>query len=81
MLNGVLETQNLKLLINTNLMTRVMCSPWKRTFTLAPLTPLTMFSSIRKKSICEASKAHAINRILGFFLSINIVKKTQFGQL
>jgi hypothetical protein len=25
-------------------MTRVMCSPWKRTFTLAPLAPLTMFS-------------------------------------
>jgi len=26
-------------------MSNVMCSPWKRTFTLAPLTPLTMFSS------------------------------------
>jgi hypothetical protein len=22
-----------------------MCNPWKRTFTLAPLAPLTMFSS------------------------------------
>jgi len=26
-------------------MTRVMCSPWKRTFTLAPLVFFTMFSS------------------------------------
>jgi hypothetical protein len=25
-------------------MTCVMCSPWKRTFTLAPLVPLTMIS-------------------------------------
>jgi hypothetical protein len=27
-------------------MTHVMCSPWKITFTLAPLTPLTVFSPI-----------------------------------
>jgi hypothetical protein len=25
-------------------MTHVMCNPWKRTFTLVPLIPLTMFS-------------------------------------
>jgi hypothetical protein len=25
-------------------MTHVMCNPWKRTFTLVPLVPLTMFS-------------------------------------
>jgi hypothetical protein len=25
-------------------MTRIMCNPWKRTFTLAPLAPLTMIS-------------------------------------
>jgi len=28
----------------TKKMTRVMCSPWKKTFTLVPLVPLTMFS-------------------------------------
>ncbi len=44
-----------------------MCSPWKRTFTLVPLTPLTMFSSIRKKSICKVSKVKAITKILDFF--------------
>jgi len=26
-------------------MTRVMCNPWKKTFTLVPLASLTMFSS------------------------------------
>ncbi len=32
-------------------MTHVMCNPWKRTFTLAPLAPLTVFhpSLLRKK--------------------------------
>ncbi len=27
-------------------MTCVMCSPWKRTFTLAPLAPLTMQNDV-----------------------------------
>jgi hypothetical protein len=36
-----------------------MCSPWKRTFTLAPLAFLTMFSlqgfdlNFKKKEICK----------------------------
>jgi hypothetical protein len=43
MLNGVLKY---KLLIYkpTQKMTCVMCNPWKKTFTLVPLAPLTVIS-------------------------------------
>jgi hypothetical protein len=35
-------------------MTRVMCSPWKMTFTLAPMTPLTMvLRTSKEKQIFE----------------------------
>jgi len=40
---GVPKIQITKLQINTK--TCVMCNPWKKTFTLVPLTLLTMFSS------------------------------------
>jgi hypothetical protein len=43
MLNAIFEIRNLKLLTNTK-MTHVMCSPWKRTFTLMSVGPLAMFS-------------------------------------
>ncbi len=43
MLNGVSEIQNWNLKTNSK-MTRVMCNFWTKTFTLAHLAPLTMFS-------------------------------------
>jgi len=46
MLNGVSKIQNFKLLTNVE-MTCVMLSPWKRTFTLAPLVHFIVISPIR----------------------------------
>jgi len=34
-------------------MTHVMCTPWKRTFTLAPFTPLTVISSHMTLKSCH----------------------------
>jgi len=42
-------TQNINFkVVNQHKMTCVMCSPWKRTFTLTPLVPLTIFSPTNK---------------------------------
>jgi hypothetical protein len=40
---GGTQNTNLKVIIQHK-MTCVMCNPWKRTFTLTPMVPLTMFS-------------------------------------
>jgi hypothetical protein len=48
-------------------MTRVMCNPWKRTFTLVPLAPLTMFSpKTILQSISHAS--HNSNLVNGVII-------------
>jgi hypothetical protein len=49
MLKGAPKIQIIKLLTNTK-MTCVMCNPWKKTFTLAPLVPLIVFSSYNNVS-------------------------------
>jgi hypothetical protein len=41
-----------------------MCSPWKMTFTLAPLAPLTMNSPYKQK-LCHGRKFPIILMILG----------------
>jgi hypothetical protein len=48
MLKGVFKIQILKLETDIKT-THVMCNPWKRIFTLAPLALLTMFSLFKGK--------------------------------
>jgi hypothetical protein len=42
-------------------MTPIMCSPWKRTFTLAPLAPLIVISPL-----CNYHMCYIVNIIFAF---------------
>jgi len=52
-------------------MTRVLCSPWKGTFTLAPLVPLTMISlgggmNVKKHALKTLIRTRFASKVIMF---------------